>query len=161
MEEQQRKCPKCGAERITSMRCPARLEWACGSEQTSGDGHFFESLRCLRSQLATLQAENARLREVVGAGCQRRWTYLEYWDTQETHRPYRNMVAMTQSEKVEDHRQIDALRELFQEAGLQSGEEFLISIRKTGNRPFGDRRVRLVAPHTYRMDAEAAKKETP
>jgi len=32
---------------------------------------------------------------------------------------------------------------------LQDGDEIEITIRKTGNRPFGDRKFRYQSPHTY------------
>jgi hypothetical protein len=77
----------------------------------------------------------------------RTWVYVDFWSGD--HRPYCNVVRTVEDEEIG---QMSNLSSLFQEAGLDDGDEFEITIRKTGNRPFGDRKVRLVEPHKYRRE---------
>lgn len=50
------------------------------------------------------------------------------------------------------HGRSDALERALIEAGVQDGDEFEIVVRKTGRRPFGDRRVVYTKPHTYERE---------
>ena len=45
--------------------------------------------------------------------------------------------------------QLSCLLSMFEQAGIEDGDEFELIIRKTGNRPFDGTRIELVAPHTY------------
>jgi hypothetical protein len=54
----------------------------------------------------------------------------------------------------DDGPQASFLEKLFREAGVKDGDEFELLVRKTGRRPFGDRKVRLVKPHSYEREPE-------
>ena len=79
-------------------------------------------------------------------------TYREYWAGKD--RPYRNLIV--DSETGEKMGQFSGLERLFVEAGVQDGDEVVIEVSKNGRRPFGERRVRLTAPHIYTLDPEEA-----
>lgn len=67
-----------------------------------------------------------------------------------TDRPYRNMLHDPETdEKVQVYSAFNAAAEA---AGLRDGDEFVLVAVPTGQRPFGDRRVVLVEPHTYRRE---------
>lgn len=67
-----------------------------------------------------------------------------YWAG--SHAPY-PWATVTQNGEQADYNEI--ISGLFKECEIDDGDEFIITINKTGNRPFGDRRVILQAAHTY------------
>lgn len=72
------------------------------------------------------------------------YVYRDYFSGE--HRPYQAMLHDDEDTKVDKHAMIfDMCRYL----GIQDGDEFEITIRKTGNRPFNTR-WQLVAPNIYR-----------
>lgn len=71
----------------------------------------------------------------------RTYTSMDYG-----YNSYRDMVHDTNDTPMG---QMSMLRELFDSAGLQDGDEFAIVLVKTGNRPHGNRRYRLQEPHCY------------
>ena len=74
----------------------------------------------------------------------------DYWNERKDHRPYRGQLHDPKTdEEVSD---IEALAALINEAGAVDGDEIEIIVRKTGRRPFGNRKVRLVEPHTYKRE---------
>jgi hypothetical protein len=75
----------------------------------------------------------------------------EYWSG--THRPYTNMLHDGDTDEDLGQLQPDVLRELVEESGAVDGDEIEITIRRTGRRPFGDRKIRLVKPHTYERES--------
>ena len=66
------------------------------------------------------------------------------------HRPYRNILRGSVTD--EQLSKIDVLDTLILESGAIDGDEIEITVRRTGQRPFGDRKVRLVKPHTYERE---------
>lgn len=101
----------------------------------------------------------------------------EYWSGD--HRPYVSMLRDGETDADLGYIGPEVLRELVTESGAVDGDEVdrhgnpgrvpkpsralapagearlrqrEIVVRRTGRRPFGDRRVRLVAPHTYERE---------
>lgn len=74
----------------------------------------------------------------------------DYWAGD--HRPYRNMLR--DGETDEDLGQVgpDVLQEIIVESGALDGDEIEIVVRRTGRRPFGDRKVQYVRAHTYERE---------
>lgn len=62
--------------------------------------------------------------------------------------PYLSVLRTLKDERS-DHKLVDLLRGI---CGAEDGDEVEITMRPTGRRPFGNRRVVLVAPHTYRRE---------
>ncbi len=76
----------------------------------------------------------------------------DYWSEGGVgHRSYRGVWRTTDDAEADTNELHDRLCE---EAGVQDGDEFEVTIKKTGRRPFGDRRVRYVRPHTYERETE-------
>ncbi len=83
---------------------------------------------------------------------QRKLTVLDYW--WDNNRPYQNVPHDSDTaEKIDVFKLLDTL---FEGAGVKDGDEVTITVTKTGRRPFGNRRMRLVAPHTYELDPPEA-----
>lgn len=67
------------------------------------------------------------------------------------HRPY--VFKMRDPITDEDFGRFpDAMVKAVVASGAVDGDEVEIVIRKTGRRPFGDRKVVWVAPHTYERE---------
>lgn len=81
----------------------------------------------------------------------RTYVLTDFWSG--NHRPYRNILRNLDDSDADS----DAMNAAIAASGAVDGDEIEIIVRKTGRRPFGDRRVRLVAPHTYRREPEPAK----
>lgn len=62
-------------------------------------------------------------------------------------RPYRALLHDPATDRQLDKHEL--IEKLAAQAGAVDGDEIEIQIRKTGARPFGNEKVRLVAPHTY------------
>lgn len=75
----------------------------------------------------------------------------DYWTEGFTHRSYRGIFVDRSDDQIDPHR---FAGQLLAGAGAVDGEEVEVSVRRTGFRPFGERRVRLVGPHTYRRETE-------
>lgn len=72
----------------------------------------------------------------------------DYWSGSD--RPYRGVFHDRNTDERLDVWK--TLHQLLESAGVTDGDEVEITVCKTGERPFGDRRVRLVAPHTYERE---------
>lgn len=72
------------------------------------------------------------------------YVYRDYFSGD--HRPYQGMIHDDEDVKVDKH---SLLFDMCRYLGIQDGDEFEITIRKTGNRPFSTR-WQLVAPSIYR-----------
>lgn len=77
----------------------------------------------------------------------------DYWNEQRDHRPYRNCLHDPKTDSCVSGN--DALEAAINEAGAVDGDEIEIVVRKTGRRPFGNRKVRLVEPHTYKRERKS------
>lgn len=82
-----------------------------------------------------------------------RYIYRDYWNAEQTHRPYCNEIHDLKDEKLF---QLYHLEPLFTKAGIADGDEIEIIVRKTGNRPFGNRIWKLIEPHRYGPVDDAA-----
>jgi hypothetical protein len=78
------------------------------------------------------------------------------------HLPYQGLFHDANDQKVEDghlfvDKYIDGKRidGLLVQAGIKDGDEFELVLRKTGERPFGDRQVLLVADGEYAPETDA------
>lgn len=71
--------------------------------------------------------------------------YRHHWSG--NHAPYQDLVASPIDDK--EHMQLSEFEPLFRMIGVTDGDEIEISVRKTGRRPFGDRRVILQRSGTY------------
>jgi len=80
----------------------------------------------------------------------RHYVVSHYWDAKIGHAYYRNQFHLPDHDAVVSYDCViaDALKR----AGVADGDEIEIIVRKTGRRPFGDRRMVLVEPHTYRRE---------
>lgn len=68
------------------------------------------------------------------------------------HTPYRNNVSFIGDCPVKTNLTLGKLIEM---AGfVEDGDEIQITIKKTGNRPHGNRTVRYTKPHTYELETE-------
>lgn len=73
----------------------------------------------------------------------------DYWSG--THRPYQGSLHDPTTD--EDLDVFDVLKHLIKEAGVVCGDEVEVVFKKTGRRPFGNRKVRRTAAHTYKREA--------
>ena len=80
----------------------------------------------------------------------------DYWNEDRSHRPYRNHLHDPKTDEVVGDG--DALEAAINEAGAVDGDEIEIIVRKTGRRPFGDWKVRLVEPHVYKREKRAQRR---
>jgi hypothetical protein len=81
------------------------------------------------------------------------FVYHDYWA--ENHRPYRNLLY--REDKL--FSEMSKFSNSFEEIGVNDGDEVIISITKTGNRPHGDRRIILQEPHTYGFETDEQMKD--
>lgn len=77
-----------------------------------------------------------------------------YWSGE--HVSYRNKLHDGVTDEDLGQVQPRVLQELLEESGAVDGDEIEIVVRKTGQRPFGDRKVRLIRPHTYERESSTA-----
>lgn len=73
-------------------------------------------------------------------------------DPRGQHRNYRGVLRDPETDERATALNLSALRDAIAESGAVDGDEIEIIVRKTGRRPFGDRKVRLVKPHTYERE---------
>lgn len=83
-----------------------------------------------------------------------KYIMFHYWSG--NHNPYTHCIHKTSGAAVSDS---GLLERLLDEAGVQDGDEFEITVTRTGNRPFGNRRVILQEPHTYGLETMEQMKE--
>jgi hypothetical protein len=69
-----------------------------------------------------------------------------YWDKEMKHMPYQNMVHNLKDKEVF---QMSELENLLKAANVEDGDEFEITIRRTGRRPFPNLVWKWVSDHTY------------
>lgn len=81
----------------------------------------------------------------------------DYWNERRDHRPYRNQLHDPKSDELVSDQ--SALESAINEVGAVDGDEIEIVVRKTGRRPFGNRKVVLAEPHVYRRERKASKKK--
>jgi hypothetical protein len=74
----------------------------------------------------------------------------DYWHGKD--RPYQGMLRDGETDANLGQVGPETLLELVAESGAVDGDEIEITVRRTGRRPFGDRRVRLVRPHKYKRE---------
>lgn len=74
-----------------------------------------------------------------------KFVVTDYWSGD--HRPYRSILHTVRGDIALDAH--ETLAKVIEAAGAVDGDEIEITIKPTGRRPFGDRRVRLVKPHIY------------
>ena len=67
-------------------------------------------------------------------------------------RPYTNLLIT--ADRPDQPEQVTPLEPLFAAAGVEDGDEIEIIVRKTGRRPFGERRVILQAANTYAPETD-------
>lgn len=75
----------------------------------------------------------------------RRLLVRDYWCESFRHRPYKTLLHELDDTRCEGY----PLKELIEQAGAVDGDEIEITVRVTGDRPVGDLRWHLTAPHTY------------
>jgi hypothetical protein len=80
----------------------------------------------------------------------RLFVVTDFYAGDDGHRPYQGVLREPRTDREVSSR--DAIAALCRRAGAEDGDEVEIIVRKTGRRPFGDRRVRLVAPHSYERE---------
>lgn len=71
----------------------------------------------------------------------------DYWNG--SHTPYTNILRDSITDEDLGQIQPEFLQKIINKSGAVDGDEIEIIIRRTGRRPFGDRKVRLIKPHTY------------
>lgn len=82
-----------------------------------------------------------------------KFVYRDYWDKE--HNPYTDNLHNL---KDEDLRYVDIFKSLWPK-DIKDGDEVEITITKTNNRPFGDRRIILQKPHIYGPETDEQMKE--
>lgn len=85
-----------------------------------------------------------------------RFVYRDYWNEDQSHRPYRDMMHNSNDDNV--FQLNEALHDLYPD-DLKDGDEIEITITKTGNRPFGDRRIVWQKAHIYDAETDEQMKE--
>lgn len=81
----------------------------------------------------------------------KRVVLTNYWSGD--HETYRKMLHESDTDEfVEQAREPRALAAAIDASGAVDGDEIEIVVRKTGRRPFGNRRYRLTAPGTYERE---------
>lgn len=73
-----------------------------------------------------------------------KFIYREYWNEDETHAFYENILHTADDEKFA---QVSELKRLFEAAEVEDGDEIEITVKKTGRRV--DAVWKYTAPHTY------------
>lgn len=73
-----------------------------------------------------------------------------YWNKEQDHTPYRWLLRTPDNDMELDRR--DMFDSMVKHIGAKDGDEIEISIRKTGQRPFGDRKFIWVRPHEYERE---------
>lgn len=79
---------------------------------------------------------------------------VDYWNKDMIHRPYRNVPHDEEDLNLQRE---ELLSRAIEEADAIDGDEIEIIVRRTGRRPFGNRRYRLTGPHTYERSPERPK----
>ena len=77
----------------------------------------------------------------------------DYCNERRDHRPYRNHLHDPKTDELVSDQSV--LEAAINEAGAVDGDEVEIVIRKTGKRPFGNRKVVLAEPHIYKREKKA------
>lgn len=85
----------------------------------------------------------------------KKFVFRNYW-AGNSDWPYRAVIHDLQDQHLAKQ---EALNPLFKSLGIQDGDEFEIIIKKTGRRPFGDRRFILQEPHIYGPETDEQIKE--
>lgn len=73
-----------------------------------------------------------------------------YWEQGKEHTPYSWNLRTPDNDMEMD--KSDLLASMIKHSGAQDGDEIEIIVRKTGRRPFGDRKFVRVGPHEYRRE---------
>ena len=79
--------------------------------------------------------------------------FSHYWNSDFTHTPY--MHVMFDPETKQEVSLDSIVEKMLDLTDAQEGDEFEITISKTGQRPFGDRRMFLFKAHNYRRETKA------
>jgi hypothetical protein len=82
------------------------------------------------------------------------YVLTDYFDEVFGHRPYMGLLHGEDDQRVHADAVLEQAARL---AGARDGDEIMVVVLKTGRRPFGRRRVRLVEPHTYERESAASK----
>ena len=77
----------------------------------------------------------------------------DYYDARGNPEGFEELRASATDEPIDEVCALDAAAH---ELGAEDGDEIEIIVRKTGRRPFGDRKMRRVRRHAYEREAEAA-----
>ena len=85
-----------------------------------------------------------------------KFVYRNYWDKGHKHNPYTDILH--NSKDKDAGRYVDIFKSLWHE-DLKDGDEVEITVMKTGNRPFGNRRIILQEPHIYGPETDEQMKE--
>lgn len=73
-----------------------------------------------------------------------------YWELGKKHTPYTWTLRTPDNDMEMD--MSDLLASMIKHSGAEDGDEIEIIVRKTGNRPFGDRKFVRVGPYEYRRE---------
>jgi hypothetical protein len=73
-----------------------------------------------------------------------------YWNKERNHTPYRWILRTPDNDMGLDRR--DMIESMVKHLKANDGDEIEITIRKTGQRPFGDRKFVWVRPHEYERE---------
>ena len=79
-------------------------------------------------------------------------TFSHYWNEDHSHTPY---MHVPYGEDKKETSTADIVEDLFNQLDLDDGDQIEITVRSTGKRPFGDRRVVWAKAHTYRRETKA------
>lgn len=82
----------------------------------------------------------------LGAGAATSVAVLTDYHCDDGHRPYQGLLHTEAQDVCMD---VNDLLRVMAESVASDGDEVRIAVRRTGRRPFGDRKVRFVGDHTY------------
>jgi hypothetical protein len=78
-----------------------------------------------------------------------RFVVTDYW-SDAGERPYSSVLHNVRTDRAADF--VDVLKRAVERVHARDGDEIEVTITKTGKRPFGNRKVRLIGPHTFERE---------
>jgi hypothetical protein len=127
----------------------------CGTKAVVGGSQLrigrTRSCGCLRHNSPLNKNKGRRRRQST-----RRVVVVDYWNKAGDHRPYQSQLHDRADEPIDVLRVIEAL---VAEAGIVDGDEVVITMKATGKRPFGNRKMRWDRPHRYEREAKKGKQQ--
>jgi len=79
--------------------------------------------------------------------------WCDYWNPERTYCPYTGMLHDSKTDEYIEQASWDStLARAARDADVEDGDEIEIIVRRTGRRPFGDRKIVRTEPHEYKRE---------